>query len=115
MRALHGPAGWSFLPRTFLLPGERHQLDAAMGRAGPDGLWIVKPPDLSCGRGISLARRLAEVPERRGQLCVQHYLATPLLIHGLKFDLRVYVLLTSVEPLRIYLYREGLARSAGRA
>jgi tubulin polyglutamylase TTLL6/13 len=35
-----------------------------------------------------------------------------MLYDGLKFDFRIYVLLKSVYPLEIYIYKEGLVRLA---
>ena len=49
---------------------------------------------------------------RHQSAIVSHYISNPLTIDKLKFDLRVYVAVTSINPLRIYMYDEGLVRFA---
>ena len=43
---------------------------------------------------------------------MQRYLHKPYLIDGLKFDMRIYVLIAGIDPLRVFVYEEGLARFA---
>lgn len=40
----------------------------------------------------------------------QRYIKDPLLINDTKFDLRVYILVLSCDPLRVFFFRDGLVR-----
>ena len=46
------------------------------------------------------------------QFLISRYIENPHLINKKKYDLRIYVLITSFSPLRIYLYNNGLVRFA---
>ena len=47
----------------------------------------------------------------RGNI-ISRYINNPHLIDGFKYDLRLYVLVISYDPLKIYFYNEGLVRFA---
>ncbi|MCO5611221.1 hypothetical protein L7F22_065472 [Adiantum nelumboides] len=43
-------------------------------------------------------------------MLAQKYLTNPMLLNGYKFDLLIYALILSCDPLRLFLYKEGLVR-----
>ena len=45
-------------------------------------------------------------------MVVSEYIDNPLLFNGFKFDLRIYIVITCINPLRIYIYEDGLTRFA---
>lgn len=71
--------------------------------------FIIKPDKGSFGRGIILIQDPLDVSGYFNTAIAQQYIE-PYLIDGLKFDLRIYALVVSIDPLRIYLHKEGLAR-----
>jgi len=70
---------------------------------------IVKPEASSQGKGIYLTRDPEEIDQDE-HCVVQSYINQPYLMEKMKFDLRLYVLVLGIDPLRIYLSKEGLAR-----
>lgn len=98
----------SFYLQSFLIPMEMNELREAFPQAE---VWIKKPAGGARGAGIEL---INEIPTLKpgSHVVVQKYLTNPMLINGLKFDLRFYVAVTSLDPLKIYLYDNGLVRLA---
>ena len=71
----------------------------------------MKPNASSCGKGIKMIGPGETIP-KKGGLVISKYVMSPHLIDGFKYDLRIYVLVTSYDPLKIYLFKEGLVRFA---
>ena len=119
---------YDFMPLSFVLPREYAMFVEEFKRCG--GVWIMKPIGSAQGRGIFLFSRLSEISEWRTDprhlqrdgkdresqraepeaYIVQQYIENPYLIGGKKFDIRLYVLVTSFSPLVAWLYRGGFAR-----
>jgi hypothetical protein len=106
---------YSITPIGYQLP-EAGASFAAARRREPDALWIWKPLTGSCGRGIKVFSSQDESNEQRKLMAkpaiVQRYVPSPLLINGYKFDMRIYVVVISYEPLKVYISTEGLVRLA---
>ncbi|XP_033326033.1 tubulin monoglutamylase TTLL4 [Megalopta genalis] len=106
-----GQKEYSFMPRTYILPREIHKFEYVWQKYRVGGTWIVKPPTSGRGQGIKVINQWWEIPKWHSMI-VQRYISRPRLINGSKFDLRLYVLVTSINPTRIYIYKEGLVRFA---
>lgn len=95
-------------------------------RKNPQTTWIMKPCGKSQGAGIFLINKLSKLKkwsrEARSNIfnpqitsgkesyVISRYITNPLLIGGKKFDLRLYVLVTSFRPLKAYLFKLGFCR-----
>jgi hypothetical protein len=115
---------FEIMPQTFLLPAEYtlfvkeySALEQAKAAAKTSGgklppvrnMWIVKPVGLSRGRGISMLEDLSSLTYSQSTV-LQKYIDNPLCLDGYKFDLRIYVVVTSFSPLEAFIYRDGFAR-----
>ncbi|XP_033108260.1 tubulin polyglutamylase TTLL4-like [Anneissia japonica] len=111
MQVHFGKKDFNFFPQTYVLPSDMKLLKRAWEDGGTKQKWIMKPPASARGIGIKVIHKWSQIPKRR-PVIVQRYLAKPFLINGSKFDLRVYVYVTSFDPLRIYVFEDGLTRFA---
>lgn len=108
------PDEYDFFPQTWVIPADRKRFKDSF-RDGKLRTYIVKP-DFQCqGNGIFLTRGCGwadNIAKEDEHVVAQRYITKPYLIEGLKFDLRLYVLVTGISPLRAYIYKEGLGRLA---
>nr|XP_055133179.1 tubulin polyglutamylase TTLL13 isoform X2 [Symphalangus syndactylus] len=104
------PSEYNIFPRTWCLPADYGDFQS-YGRQRKARTYICKPDSGCQGRGIFITRNPREIKPGEHMIC-QQYISKPFLIDGFKFDMRIYVLITSCDPLRIFIYEEGLARFA---
>ncbi|CAH2106358.1 unnamed protein product [Euphydryas editha] len=112
-----------FIPTTYVLPSN-YNLFVKEYRRSPQSTWILKPCGKSQGEGIFLINKLSMLKKwsresnkfiqnnlpSKDMYVISRYINNPLLIGGKKFDLRIYVLVTSFRPLKAYMFRNGFCR-----
>uniref|UniRef100_A0A182W8U6 Tubulin glycylase 3A n=1 Tax=Anopheles minimus TaxID=112268 RepID=A0A182W8U6_9DIPT len=80
-------------------------------------IWIVKPGNKCRGRGIHLMNNIKQIIAMvnppivsKTRYVIQKYIERPLIIHNTKFDIRQWFMITSVQPLNIWFYKESYLR-----
>jgi tubulin polyglutamylase TTLL1 len=110
------------IPVTYILPGD-YTLFVEEFRKTSKNMWIMKPCGRAQGKGIFLVNKLNQLKKwascsklpfqtlsLKESYVISKYIENPLLIGGKKFDLRLYVLVTSYRPLKVWFYSTGFAR-----
>ncbi|XP_075751842.1 cadherin-like and PC-esterase domain-containing protein 1 [Rhipicephalus microplus] len=116
-RKIPGVMKASLVPLCFVLPTQYQQFVNVADALGYSAHWMLTP--LAPGAKESapealdiftpLGRaRIQQASTRRA--VVQQALSAPLLVHGQPVSLRVFVLITSLSPLRAYVHTEGMVR-----
>ncbi|GMH94951.1 hypothetical protein TrST_g1523 [Triparma strigata] len=112
---------YSFWPLTYVLPGD-YALFVEEFKKYPTSFWIMKPVGRAQGKGIFLFKQLKEIAKWKSDsrynaenkdaetYVVQRYISNPYLVAGRKFDIRLYALVTSYNPLTVWLHRSGFCR-----
>ena len=110
------PDLYNFLPSSYIIPSDGKNFEYNYKKY-KKAIWIVKPVNMSRGRGVHILKGDAEFKHlikksSNINVIISRYIDRPHLINKKKYDLRIYVLILSFCPLRIYLYNNGLVRFA---
>ncbi|CAG0897357.1 unnamed protein product, partial [Darwinula stevensoni] len=105
------PGLYNIFPPSWVLPAQSGEW-REYAEENPEACYIIKPWNRSEGQGIYLTKVTHAISSYVSPRVVQRYVDDPFTIDGYKFDLRLYVLVTSVSPLRTYVFSEGLVRFA---
>ena len=102
---------YDYMPESYTLPKDKKIFDEKFKNfeLNLNNIYLVKPTQNSQGRGIYILENPKEIT---GDCLVTKYISNPGTLKGRKYDLRLYVLVTSYNPIIIYLHNNGIVRIA---
>lgn len=89
-----------YIPPAFKLPDHKEALLKYLGEK-KSVQFVQKNND---HRHIKLKNILDINLDEANGTFVQEYISSPFLVSGYKFDIGIYTIITSVDPLRVYIY-----------
>ena len=109
------PEDYNYIPETYLYPDQKEEIYKKFKNYhyDPNDVWLLKPARGLMALGIQLVDNYDTIKNyKRHKYLVSRYVKDPLLINNKKFDMRAYILVTGMNPLRIYFYRDGYIKIA---
>lgn len=84
---------------------------------GEDNLWILKPPNMARSMDMIITDNLPLIIKsmETGPKIAQKYIKNPVLRQGRKVDLRYILVVKSIKPLTMFLYKHFWIRSSNNA
>jgi hypothetical protein len=103
---------FNYMSVTYTLPRDYKKIKENFENYIPQSnyLWLLKPSGSARGEGIKFMESFSDVP--KNLTILTRYIHNPDLLKGRKYDLRVYIFVTGHQPLKIYVYNEGVVRIA---
>lgn len=89
-----------YIPKSFKLPDDRDKF-MEYAKQYPDKKFVQKHNQ---HRHISI-KSFKDIDFADNDTFLQEFVDNPLLVDGHKFDIGVYVIITSINPLRVYMYK----------
>ncbi|XP_075976702.1 tubulin tyrosine ligase-like 15 [Anticarsia gemmatalis] len=89
-----------YIPKAFRLPKSKEDF-LKYAEENRNSLFVIKDNQ---HRGVYL-KNVSDIDISSNDIFVQEYVQNPYLVDGHKFDIGVYVVITSVDPLRAYWYK----------
>lgn len=98
------PSEFAYHPVSYSLMKEFDLFQTQISE-NPTKPWIGKPSDGWDGNNVFIFRTLEELQERGidGEMVVQEYITNPLTLFNKKWDLRLYLIIHGINPMRGYV------------
>ena len=107
------PSEYNYMLETYSYPGQKEEIEEKFMNyklKSNNDVWMIKPNLGSLGLDISILTNYSNIKLK--SYLITKYLHNPHLIKGYKYDLRFHGLVSTIKPLKLYLYNEGLVRLA---
>ena len=107
------PSEYNYMPEAFINPKDSKKIKEIFEdyNFGIKNLWIFQRAVNEDGGGVKFFRGYYQIGNARtinSSFLIKKYINNPFLINNKKFNIKAYALVTGLNPLRIYLYNDGL-------